>query len=620
MYCYKCGTELNERNYCPKCGADVKVYRQVIFASNHFYNEGLERAKVHDLSGAVTSLRQSVRLYKYNIDARNLLGLVYYYIGETSAALSEWVISENLQPEKNLASAYMDDIQRDRNRLENLRQAIIKYNRALDYCHQGAYDLAEIQLKKVLQLNRRFLRARQLLSLLYLSNSDYARALKQLKQCQKIDQNNTTTLLYLRELSEQPVPDDAEPVKRTGSEVSAESVKFRDGNETIIQPGVGFNPQIDQPRRIPSVIINIGLGLLIGAAIVGLFVLPVRVQSVRSEASAKYKELADQLNTVNATVSEQTQQITTLTTSNDSLSKELESYKSSTGAISANDALLKAAAAYVKNPEDTDSIARAFADIDYENVKDTVSDEYKSLYEQLLSLVRVDIEDKFYSEGKDYYDNKYYENAVTSLVNAVKYSSSVDDTYDDALYYLADSYYQVYLTADSTDQSKYEDYLTSAQKYFNAASEVADSEYADSAKTKLQEIKTLKTQKGITTDGSDETVTTSDGTADTTAASDTGDTTTDQTANDNTDEVAADQAAAAAQVNQNQTTDQTTADQTAADQAAADQAAADQAAADQAAADQAAADQAAAAQAAAAQAAAAQAAAAQAAAAQAAEQ
>jgi uncharacterized membrane protein YciS (DUF1049 family) len=409
-------------------------------------------------------------------------------------------------------------------------------------------------------------------------------------------------------------------VKRTGSEVSAESVKFRDGNETIIQPGVGFNPQIDQPRRIPSVIINIGLGLLIGAAIVGLFVLPVRVQSVRSEASAKYKELADQLDTVNATVSEQTQQITTLTTSNDSLSKELESYKSSTGAISANDALLKAAAAYVKNPEDTDSIARAFADIDYENVKDTVSDEYKSLYEQLLSLVRVDIEDKFYSEGKDYYDNKDYENAVTSLVNAVKYSSSVDDTYDDALYYLADSYYQVYLTADSTDQSKYEDYLTSAQKYFNAASEVADSEYADSAKTKLQEIKTLKTQKGITTDGSDETVTTSDGTADTTAASDTGDTTTDQTANDNTDEVAADQAAAAAQVNQNQTTDQTTADQTAADQAAADQAAADQAAADQAAADQAAAAQAAAAQAAADQAAAAQAAAAQAAAAQAAEQ
>ena len=42
-------------------------------------------------------------MYKYNIHARNLLGLVYFETGEVVAALSEWVISKNMQPENNIA-------------------------------------------------------------------------------------------------------------------------------------------------------------------------------------------------------------------------------------------------------------------------------------------------------------------------------------------------------------------------------------------------------------------------------------------------------------------------------------------------------------------------------------
>ena len=67
-----------------------------------YYNEGLEKAGVRDLTGALNSLRQSLKFNKNNIEARNLLGLVYFELGEVVAALSEWVISKNLRGEKNM--------------------------------------------------------------------------------------------------------------------------------------------------------------------------------------------------------------------------------------------------------------------------------------------------------------------------------------------------------------------------------------------------------------------------------------------------------------------------------------------------------------------------------------
>ena len=99
MICYNCGCRLSEKNFCTGCGADVTLYQKIMFASNRFYNEGLDKASVRDLSGAITSLRESLKLNKNNIEARNLLGLVYYERGEVVAALSEWVISKNIKEE-----------------------------------------------------------------------------------------------------------------------------------------------------------------------------------------------------------------------------------------------------------------------------------------------------------------------------------------------------------------------------------------------------------------------------------------------------------------------------------------------------------------------------------------
>ena len=71
----------------------------------------------------------------------------------------------------------------------------------MHYCKQDSRDLAIIQLKKVLSLNPKLVKAHQLLALLYLQDNKLELAKKTLRNAGKIDTNNTTTLRYLREVN-----------------------------------------------------------------------------------------------------------------------------------------------------------------------------------------------------------------------------------------------------------------------------------------------------------------------------------------------------------------------------------------------------------------------------------
>ena len=74
MVCPNCrGNVSDKRNRCDRCGQDLTLYKKIYRVSNMYYNLGLEKAKVRDLSGAITALRKSLELNKTNTDARNLL-------------------------------------------------------------------------------------------------------------------------------------------------------------------------------------------------------------------------------------------------------------------------------------------------------------------------------------------------------------------------------------------------------------------------------------------------------------------------------------------------------------------------------------------------------------------
>ena len=110
LFCYNCGMALSEKSYCTSCGASVGRYKKILYMSNNYYNRGLAKAQIRDLTGAAEDLRQSLKLYKRNTQARNLLGLVYFEMGETTNAMAEWVLSQHFQPDKNIATDYIETL------------------------------------------------------------------------------------------------------------------------------------------------------------------------------------------------------------------------------------------------------------------------------------------------------------------------------------------------------------------------------------------------------------------------------------------------------------------------------------------------------------------------------
>ena len=155
--------------------------KKFLYQSNYWYNDGLKKAQIRDMSGAIVSLRRSLQYNRENIAARNLLGLVYYGIGEVAEALVEWIISKNFRPRDNIANEYIKNVQASANELEVINQAVKKYNQCIGYCQQNSEDLAVIQLKQVISAHPTFLKAYQLLALLYLHSEQYSRAKQILK-------------------------------------------------------------------------------------------------------------------------------------------------------------------------------------------------------------------------------------------------------------------------------------------------------------------------------------------------------------------------------------------------------------------------------------------------------
>lgn len=430
MICYNCGCRLSEHDFCTGCGADVSLYKRIMHISNRFYNDGLERAGVRDLTGAVTSLRQSLKFNKDNIDARNLLGLVYFETGEVVAALSEWVISKNLRPKKNIADDYIDMIQTNQARLDAINQTIKKYNQALLYCNQESLDLAVIQLKKVLSLNPRFIRAHQLLALLYINSEEWEKAKKELVKCCQIDAGNTTTMRYLKEVDHMLVPEEGARAAAKKKSTQKDVIKYQSGNETIIQP-----VNVKEPKGVSS-LLNLGIGLVIGVAIACFLILPAKIQAVKATINDELRVVSEQSDAKTATIDEMEQQIGSLEEENAELQADMDKYVGTDGALQATKSLLAAADAYISDPEDVKGVAKQLDEIDLTNLGDSAGTEFTKLYESLTSLIGPQLAKAYYDDGfKDYREEKYAE-AIPNLAKAYQY----DETNGNALFYLANSY------------------------------------------------------------------------------------------------------------------------------------------------------------------------------------
>ena len=443
MNCFNCGCNLSEHDFCTSCGVDVSLYKKIIYISNRFYNDGLDKANVRDLTGAIASLRQCLKFNKNNVEARNLLGLVYFETGEVVAALSEWVISKNLQPKKNIADDYINMIQTNPSRLDTINQTIKKYNQALTYCHQESLDLAVIQLKKVLSLNPKFIRAHQLLALLYINSEEWEKAKRELTKCIQIDTNNTTTLRYLKEVDEMLTPEEGVKPKAKKKAHSDEVVKYQSGNETIIQP-----VNMKEGKGVSS-LLNLGIGILIGLAIAMSLILPARIQMEQSTINENLRVVSEQLDAKTATIDELEQQLADLREEKASLEQDMEAFMGRDGGVQLYDILAKAADAYLTNPEDITTVTGYLDDLSEQIEKEETeeSESFEKLHNTLLALLGPSAADSYYDAGYEDYKREDFEAAIPNLEKAVLY----DPHNGEALYYLANSYSSVGRTEDAKE-------------------------------------------------------------------------------------------------------------------------------------------------------------------------
>ena len=433
MNCMNCGAFLTDKDldYCPHCGCNVLIQKKVEYLSKLYYNQGLEKASIRDLSGAVNCLKQSLTFNKRNIQARNLLGLVYFETGEVVAALSEWVISKNLQPTRNIANEYINRLQANSNKLDAINETIRKYNNALALCREGHEDMAAIQLRKILTQNSKLIKGYHLLALIYMKNHDWGKARRILRKAARIDKTNTTTLRFLREVDERTGV--TTKLDRQKKGLFGKTVKESYGDE--VSRNVAVQPAVYKENSRISLFVTLMAGVAAGAAAFWLLAVPAIKQGIYREANqqiVKYSEsLASQgaeLTKAQGQAKESGNVAEEITLQLDSEQKKSTSYQ----------ALLNAYVAYKQNEYDA-------AALEIQKVyEDQIGDDVKGIYNTICSETGVS---GIKSDGSS--DTSADTSASNEAGNAgTDYQSDesgADSGYDDS----ADSGY------DDTDNSDY---------------------------------------------------------------------------------------------------------------------------------------------------------------------
>lgn len=466
MVCPNCRSNVSDKRIrCDRCGQDLEIYKKVYRVSNMYYNQGLAKARVRDLSGAIIALRKSLELNKLNTNARNLLGLIYFEMGETVAALSEWVISKHFQPDNNDADRYINSVQENPTKLDNLNQAIKRYNNALSFAKQGSDDLAIIQLKRVLQLNPNFIRAYHLISLLYMKNGEREKAKKCLSKAARIDVNNTTTLRYLKEL---------EPQTAAGKEGDASVNDDKDATSSIM-------PVTSYREEKPNVMafVNLIIGVLIGLAVAAFLIFPtIKNKDANNDVARNHEDYSAGL----AALEEKDAIIEQLQNEKDELETTVATLRAEFDSIiipevnpNLYDSLFEISSLL------TEEFSKEERDRDFKQIAEKLRLLDTSMYETDAALQLADkfkqmvypiASEQFYDTGHDIYGEGRYEEALQYLLQAYYFNP---DNYD-AIYFIGRAYHRL------------QDYDNAKIYYELIVNNFQDTRRYDSAKSYLGQI------------------------------------------------------------------------------------------------------------------------------------
>lgn len=398
---------------------------KLAYQSNYWYNDGLKKAQIYDLTGAITSLRKSLQYNQSNIAARNLLGLVYYGRGDVVEALVEWILSKNFQSHNNIANYYISKVQEVPGELEAINQAVKRYNQSLTYAQQKGEDLAIIQLKKAVAAHPTFVKAHQLLALMYLKTEQYTNARIAIRAAQKLDTTDPITLAYVHEITQIRKERNAKLRGTNGQE--KQTVTYNIGNESIIQPA----SSVYKEHSGLHTVFNIGLGVVVGVAVMWFLIMPAIMSSRQEKINNQTVEFSDQIATQEAQIS--------------ALKVELEQYRSSSeesenakqtaeSTQEMYETLMNVSEHYSANDMSDDAMLEEMLKINPEALGTVGRDRYEEIKESLFPRMC----EELYATSKKNYEVANYSTGISNLEKVI----SMDETYDDggALLLLAQCY------------------------------------------------------------------------------------------------------------------------------------------------------------------------------------
>lgn len=439
MKCPNCKTDFSDGNRCPKCKIDVALYKRTVLVSHALYNEGLKKAQIMDMSGAISSLEKSLEFNKANADARNLLGLICFETGRIGDAIKHWVLSTSFMKNENLAAHYLDTVQRNSKLVERLNESVLMYNQALAYLHQKSEDLAIIQLKRALEYNPKFIDALNLLSLCYLMQDEKDKAKQMLDRTLAIDSGNWIALHYYFNTFGKVW---SERESKTGRMATGRlEVPRTESSKPENLPAPHIKPQFtslsasDEKSfrnsfHIPE-IISFVVGGLCAFAIFYILFLPSEVERRDLEISEMLTNMQANEQMLNNDIEKKNNEIDALTAENNELRASYDKLESEIAVLARVQRVNQLETVYNSgNLEETilliPGIETAGLPADalekYENIKNDTYAKYAKL---------------MYDNGDKNYKNKNYEAARTEFETCIEYAPNTLGLTDNAIYLLA---------------------------------------------------------------------------------------------------------------------------------------------------------------------------------------
>lgn len=382
--------------------------RKTRYIANSYYNMGLDKARLRDLSGAAECLKKSLHFNKYMTDARNLLGLIYYEVGEVGDALVQWVISMNLQPEENRADYYLGEIQRKKGTMDNERRLVRRFNQALVYAQNGSEDLAILQLNKVVESKPNYVKAQLLFAILCIARGDYQKAGKAVNKVLQIDCNHPKALYYksLVKSSGVNIKSEKEPEKRKLK--NAVSHRQMEDDDVIIPPSY-------RETTRDQAVMNILAGLVLGAAVIFFLVMPANTKSINEAHNKEMLKYSEQLSQANKKSDSLNAQLETLKAEKKAAEDSLASLTNNADSILAQyQAVIGILEAYKKN--DFNTAVKIYAGLDptlitSEDVQAVIGEIRKDMAEKGTSILE-DLGDKATAAGDSQTALVYYSKCI----------------------------------------------------------------------------------------------------------------------------------------------------------------------------------------------------------------